>query len=152
MSTLDHRFAVAPMMDWTDRHCRYFHRRLTRRALLFTEMLTAEAVIRGERARLLDFDAAEHPLVLQLGGAAPARLGIAAEIGAQWGYDGLNLNVGCPSDRVRSGRFGACLMAEPETVAACVAAMARASGLPVSVKCRIGIDGRESREDFHHFV
>ncbi len=152
MSTLDHRFAVAPMMDWTDRHCRYFHRRLTRRALLFTEMLTAEAVIRGERARLLDFDAAEHPLVLQLGGAEPGRLGIAAEIGAQWGYDGLNLNVGCPSDRVRSGRFGACLMAEPETVAACVAAMARASGLPVSVKCRIGIDGRESREDFHHFV
>ncbi len=140
------------MMDWTDRHCRYFHRRLTRHALLFTEMLTAEAVIRGDRARLLDFDAAEHPVVLQLGGADPARLAEAARIGQAWGYDGLNLNVGCPSDRVQSGRFGACLMAEPDLVADCVAAMAGASALPVTVKCRIGIDGRESREDFHHFV
>ena len=132
MIRLDHRFAVAPMMDWTDRHCRYFHRLLSRRALLFTEMLTAEAVIRGNRSRLLDFDAAEHPVVLQLGGAEPERLARAAEIGAAWGYDGLNLNVGCPSERVRTGRFGACLMAEPERVAASVAAMAEASGLPVS--------------------
>ena len=140
------------MMDWTDRHCRYFHRRLTRRALLFTEMLTAEAVIRGDRARLLDFDTAEHPVVLQLGGADPARLAEAARIGAAWSYDGLNLNIGCPSDRVQSGRFGACLMAEPDLVAECVAAIAGATALPVTVKCRIGIDGRESREDFLHFV
>ena len=152
MSDLDHRFCVAPMMDWTDRHCRYFHRQLSRRALLHTEMVTAEAVIRGNRERLLGFDPAEHPVVLQLAGAEADRLALAAEIGAGWGYDAINLNVGCPSDRVKSGHFGACLMAEPERVAAGVAAMKRASGLAVTVKCRIGIDGRESREEFHHFV
>ena len=117
------RFSVAPMMDWTDRHCRFFHRLLTRRARLYTEMVTADAVVFGPRERLLGFDAFEHPVALQLGGADPGRLAEAARIGADWGYDEINLNCGCPSDRVQSGRFGACLMREPELVADCVAAM-----------------------------
>src|SRR5918996_3625361 len=143
MSRLDHRFCVAPMMDWTDRHCRFFHRLLTRRALLYTEMVTAEAVIHGDRHRLLAFNQEEHPVALQLGGSDPARLAEAAAIGAGFGYDEINLNVGCPSDRVQEGRFGACLMAEPNLVADCVAAMKRAVNVPVTVKCRIGIDDQE---------
>ncbi len=131
------------MMDWTDRHCRVFHRQLTRRALLYTEMLTTGAVIHGDRARLLGFDASEHPVALQLGGSDPRELAEAARIGEGFGYDEINLNVGCPSDRVKDGRFGACLMAEPELVAACVAAMKRAVAVPVTVKCRIGIDDQD---------
>jgi tRNA-dihydrouridine synthase A len=134
------------MMDWTDRHCRVFHRVLTRRALLYTEMLTTGAVIFGDRARLLVFDPCEHPLALQLGGSDPQHLATAAEIGEAFGYDEINLNVGCPSDRVKDGRFGACLMAEPDLVAACVAAMKRAVKIPVTVKCRIGIDDQDPEE------
>jgi tRNA-dihydrouridine synthase A len=131
------------MMDWTDRHCRVFHRLLTRRALLYTEMVTTGAVIHGDRARLLGFDASEHPVALQLGGSDPADLATSARIGEDFGYDEINLNVGCPSDRVKDGRFGACLMAEPELVADCVAAMKRAVRIPVTVKCRIGIDDQD---------
>lgn len=134
------RLSVAPMMDWTDRACRGFHRLLSRRALLYTEMVTAPAVIHGDRARLLDYDAAEHPLALQLGGSEPAQLAEAARIGAGWGYDEINLNVGCPSDRVQSGCFGAVLMTRPDLVAECVAAMIAASPVEVTVKCRIGVD------------
>jgi tRNA-dihydrouridine synthase A len=143
MSSLSHRFAIAPMMEWTDRHCRVLHRGLTRRALLYTEMVTAEAVIRGDRARLLGFDAREHPLALQLGGSEPARLAEAAKIAEGFGYDEINLNVGCPSDRVQSGRFGACLMREPQLVADCVAAMRAVVKAPVTVKCRIGVDDQD---------
>jgi tRNA-dihydrouridine synthase A len=139
----DFSFSVAPMMDWTDRHCRVFHRQLTRRALLYTEMVTTGAVIHGDRSRLLGFDAGEHPVALQLGGSEPADLATSAEIGEDFGYDEINLNVGCPSDRVKDGRFGACLMAEPDLVARCVAAMKRAVRIPVTVKCRIGIDDQD---------
>lgn len=138
-----HRFTVAPMMDWTDRHCRVFHRLLTRRARLYTEMVTTGAVIHGDRARLLGFDASEHPVALQLGGSNPVDLAAAAKIGEDFGYDEINLNVGCPSDRVKEGRFGACLMAEPDLVADGVAAMRRAVRIPVTVKCRIGIDDQD---------
>jgi tRNA-dihydrouridine synthase A len=141
--SLDTRFSIAPMMDWTDRHCRFFHRLMTRRARLYTEMLTTGAVIHGDRARLLGFDASEHPVALQLGGSNPDDLATAAKIGEQFGYDEINLNVGCPSDRVKDGRFGACLMAEPELVARGVAAMKDAVGIPVTVKCRIGIDEQD---------
>ena len=137
------RFSVAPMMDWTDRHCRAFHRLMTRRARLYTEMLTSGAIIHGDRRRLLAFDDCEHPVALQLGGSDPRDLAIAARIGEDFGYDEINLNVGCPSDRVKEGRFGACLMAEPELVASCVAAMKRAVAIPVTVKCRIGIDDQD---------
>ena len=137
------RFNVAPMMDWTDRHCRVFHRLMTRRARLYTEMLTTGAVIHGDRARLLGFDASEHPVALQLGGSEPRDLATAAKIGEDFGYDEINLNVGCPSDRVKDGRFGACLMAEPGLVAAGVEAMKRAVGIPVTVKCRLGIDDQD---------
>jgi tRNA-dihydrouridine synthase A len=140
------------MMDWTDRHCRFFHRQLTRRALLYTEMVTAEAVLHGDRGRLLGFSEIEHPVALQLGGSDPDRLAEAARIGASEGYDEINLNVGCPSDRVQSGRFGACLMAEPELVADCVAAMAARVAVPVTVKCRIGIDDQDGEADFARFV
>jgi len=140
------------MMDWTDRHCRVFHRQLTRHALLYTEMVTAEAVLYGPRDRLLGFDAVEHPLALQLGGSDPVKLAEAAAIGADYGYDEINLNVGCPSDRVQEGRFGACLMAEPELVARCVAAMQARVRVPVTVKCRIGIDDQDSEADFERFV
>jgi tRNA-dihydrouridine synthase A len=146
MSKLDRILAVAPMMDWTDRHCRFFHRGLTRRALLYTEMVTAEAVIRGDRERLIGFRDEEHPVALQLGGSEPARLGEAARIGAEFGYDEINLNVGCPSDRVQSGAFGACLMREPELVGACIAAMQAAVDVPVTVKCRIGVDDQDPEE------
>jgi len=138
-----HRFCVAPMMDWTDSPCRVLHRALSARALLYTEMVTAEAVLHGDRGRLLAFDAAEHPLGLQLGGSDPAKLAEAAKIAEGFGYDEINLNVGCPSDRVQSGRFGACLMREPKLVAEGVAAMARAVAIPVTVKCRIGVDDQE---------
>jgi tRNA-dihydrouridine synthase A len=131
------------MMDWTDRHCRFFHRLMTRRARLYTEMLTTGAIVHGDRARLLQFDATEHPVALQLGGSNPEDLATAASIGEQFGYDEINLNVGCPSDRVKDGRFGACLMADPELVARCVAAMKRAVKIPVTVKCRIGIDEQD---------
>jgi tRNA-dihydrouridine synthase A len=134
------------MMDWTDRHCRVFHRLLTRRARLYSEMVTADAVAFGPRERLIGFDACEHPIALQLGGAEPARLAEAARIGGEFGYDEINLNCGCPSDRVQSGRFGACLMREPALVAECVAAMAAATKAPVTVKCRIGVDEQEPRE------
>jgi tRNA-dihydrouridine synthase A len=131
------------MMDWTDRHCRVFHRLLTRRARLYTEMLTTGAIIHGDRGRLLGFDVSEHPVALQLGGSDPRDLATAARIGEEFGYDEINLNVGCPSDRVKDGRFGACLMAEPKLVAACVDAMKRAVSIPVTVKCRIGIDNQD---------
>jgi tRNA-dihydrouridine synthase A len=131
------------MMDWTDRHCRRLHRTLSRRARLYTEMLTADAVIHGDRARLLGFDPAEHPVALQLGGSEPAKLAEAARIGAALGYDEVNLNVGCPSDRVQSGRFGACLMAEPALVAECMAAIRTAVAVPATVKCRIGVDEQD---------
>ncbi len=131
------------MMDWTDRHCRVFHRLLSRRARLYTEMLTTGAILHGDRARLLGFDASEHPLALQLGGSDPAALATSAKIGEDFGYDEINLNVGCPSDRVKDGRFGACLMAEPELVASCVDAMKRAVKIPITVKCRIGIDDQD---------
>jgi tRNA-dihydrouridine synthase A len=139
----DYRFSVAPMMDWTDRHCRVFHRHLTKRARLYTEMLTSSAIIHGERNRLLGFDGSEHPVALQLGGSDARDLATSAKIGEDFGYDEINLNVGCPSDRVRDGRFGACLMAEPALVAACVEAMKRAVKIPVTVKCRIGIDDQD---------
>jgi tRNA-dihydrouridine synthase A len=142
----DYRFSVAPMMDWTDRHCRVFHRMLTRRARLYTEMLTTGAIIHGGRQRLLGFDASEHPVALQLGGSEPRDLAQAAVIGEDFGYDEINLNVGCPSDRVKDGRFGACLMAEPDLVAEGVAAMKRAVKIPVTVKCRIGIDDQDPEE------
>src|SRR5512138_278447 len=131
------------MMDWTDRHCRVFHRLMTRRARLYTEMLTSGAILHGDRRRLLAFDASEHPVALQLGGSSPADLANAAKIGEDLGYDEINLNVGCPSDRVKDGRFGACLMAEPALVADCVAAMKRAVKIPVTLKCRIGIDDQD---------
>ena len=131
------------MMDWTDRHCRVFHRLMTRRARLYTEMLTTGAILHGDRNRLLGFDASEHPVALQLGGSAPSDLATAARIGEDFGYDEINLNVGCPSDRVKDGRFGACLMAEPALVADCVRAMKRAVNIPVTVKCRIGIDDQD---------
>lgn len=131
------------MMDWTDRHCRFFHRQLTRRALLYTEMVVADAVIHGERQRLLGFDPVEHPVALQLGGSEPAKLAEAARVGAAFGYDEVNLNVGCPSDRVQSGAFGACLMRAPGLVADCVAAMKAAVAVPVTVKCRIGVDEQD---------
>jgi tRNA-dihydrouridine synthase A len=140
---LDRRFAIAPMMDWTDRHCRVFHRLMTRRARLYTEMLTTGAILHGDRQRLLGYDASEHPVALQLGGSEPRDLAASAKIGEDFGYDEINLNVGCPSDRVKDGRFGACLMAEPALVAEGVAAMKRAVGIPVTVKCRIGIDDQD---------
>jgi tRNA-dihydrouridine synthase A len=140
------------MMDWTDRHCRFFHRLMTREALLYTEMLTTGAVIHGDRARLLAFDPAEHPVALQLGGCEPRELAAAAKIGADLGYDEINLNVGCPSDRVQDGRFGACLMAEPTRVADCVAAMKAAVRVPVTVKCRLGVDDQDTEESLDRFV
>ncbi|MBB3656451.1 tRNA-dihydrouridine synthase A [Rhizobium sp. BK650] len=136
-------FAVAPMIDWTDRHCRYFHRQISRNALLYTEMVVADAIIHGPRERLLSFDPAEHPVALQLGGSDPAKLAEAVRIAEPYGYDEINLNVGCPSDRVQSGTFGACLMQTPETVADCVAAMKTVAKVPVTVKCRIGVDEQD---------
>jgi tRNA-dihydrouridine synthase A len=143
LKTQDYFFSVAPMMDWTDRHCRVFHRLMTRRARLYTEMLTTGAIIHGDRRRLLGFDSSEHPLALQLGGSDPRDLATSAKIGEDFGYDEINLNVGCPSDRVQDGRFGACLMADPALVAEGVRAMKLAVNVPVTVKCRIGIDDQD---------
>ena len=140
------------MMEWTDRHCRFFHRLLTRRALLYTEMLTTGAVLHGDRARLLRYDPAEHPLALQLGGSDPQALAACARIGAELGFDEINLNAGCPSDRVQDGRFGACLMAEPALVGDAVAAMKAAASVPVTVKCRIGIDEQDPEEALEVFT
>src|SRR5580698_569822 len=137
---------VAPMMDWTERHCRYFHRLLSPRARLYTEMVTSAALVRGRQLRLLEHSQQEHPVALQLGGSDPRELAEAARYGAEAGYDEINLNVGCPSDRVQSGRFGACLMREPALVAECVAAMMSAVKIPVTVKCRIGVDEQDPRE------
>jgi tRNA-dihydrouridine synthase A len=144
--TLDRLFCIAPMMEWTDRHCRFFHRLLTRRALIYTEMITTGAVLHGDRARLMAFDPAERPVALQLGGCDPQKLATCARIAEDFGYDEVNLNVGCPSERVREGRFGACLMAEPALVGDCVAAMKSATKLPVTVKCRIGIDDQDPQQ------
>jgi tRNA-dihydrouridine synthase A len=143
MTACRHPIAIAPMMDWTDRHCRFLHRQLTRHALLHTEMITADAIIHGDRQHLLGFSPAEHPVALQLGGSDPARLAEAARIGTDFGYDQINLNVGCPSDRVKSGTFGACLMLRPTLVAECVAAMKSAIDVPVTVKCRLGVDDQD---------
>jgi len=147
-----HRFCVAPMMDWTDRHCRVFHRHLSRHALLYTEMITAQAIRHGDRHRLLGFDPLEQPVALQLGGSDAVMLSEAAKIGEDYGYCEINLNVGCPSDRVQKGRFGACLMAEPQLVADCVAAMRDAVKIPVTVKCRIGIDDQDESEGLDRFI
>jgi tRNA-dihydrouridine synthase A len=146
------RFSVAPMMDWTDRHCRYLHRLLSARALLFTEMVTSAAIVHGPRERLLGFDPVEQPVAVQLGGSDPKELAEATRIAAEFGYAEVNLNVGCPSDRVQSGRFGACLMAESTLVAECVRAMRDASDMPVTVKCRIGIDDQDTEATLDRFV
>ena len=140
------------MMDWTDRHCRYFHRQLSPSARLFSEMVTTGAIIHGDKPRHLDFNAAEHPVVLQLGGGDPEALAQSSEIAQQWGYDEVNLNVGCPSGRVQKNKIGACLMLEPELVQQCVASMIASVDIPVSVKCRLGVDEHDSYEDLHRFV
>ncbi|MFP9136873.1 tRNA dihydrouridine(20/20a) synthase DusA [Devosia sp. XGJD_8] len=146
------RFSVAPMMDWTDRHCRYLHRLLTREALLFTEMVTSAAIVHGDAQRHLRFDPVEQPVALQLGGSDPAELAKATRLAHDAGYAEINLNVGCPSDRVQSGRFGACLMAEPDLVAECVRAMRDATDRPVTVKCRIGIDDQDTEQSLDRFA
>jgi len=147
-----HRFSVAPMLDWTDRHCRYFHRLLSQHSLLYTEMVTTGALLQGDRHRFLQLNPAENPVVFQLGGSNPQDLALCAGMVEDYGYDEVNLNVGCPSDRVQNGRFGACLMAEPGLVAECVAAMQQAVHIPVTVKCRIGIDERDSYQELVQFV
>src|ERR1700712_2437039 len=147
-----HLLSIAPMMDWTDRHCRVLHRGLTSRAVLYTEMLTTGAILHGDRRRLLAFDASEHPVALQLGGSDPADLVEAGRIGEAEGYDEINLNVGCPSDRVQAGRFGAGLMREPELVAECMAALGAAVRVPVTVKCRIGVDDQDPEESLFGLV
>lgn len=147
-----HRFCIAPMLDWTDRHCRYFHRLISKHAFLYTEMVTTGALIHGDHHHFLQFNAAEHPIAFQLGGSNPRELAICAKMIEDYGYNEVNLNVGCPSDRVQNGRFGACLMAEPELVAECVAAMSQVVSIPVTVKSRIGIDDRDSYEELVNFI
>jgi len=147
-----YRVSVAPMMDWTDRHCRWFHRQLSKRAWLYTEMVVADAIIHGKRDYLLDFHEAEHPVVLQIGGSDPVKLAEASKIGEQWGYDELNINIGCPSDRVQSGSFGACLMLEPDLVAECFVAMQEAVNIPVTVKCRLGVDDQDVEKTLPTFM
>ncbi|PKM11756.1 MAG: tRNA dihydrouridine(20/20a) synthase DusA [Gammaproteobacteria bacterium HGW-Gammaproteobacteria-3] len=147
-----HRFCVAPMLDWTDRHCRYFYRLLSKQAFLYTEMVTTGALLHGDKHRFLNFDASEHPVAFQLGGSVPGELAVCAKMVEDYGYDEVNLNVGCPSDRVQNGRFGACLMATPGLVAECVAAMKQAVSIPVTVKSRIGIDEQDSYEELAYFV
>ena len=144
--------SIAPMMDWTDRHCRYFYRLLSKNTQLYTEMITSKAILRGDKNRLLDFNASEHPLTLQLGGSDPKEMAECAQIAQKWGYDEVNINVGCPSDRVHSGSFGACLMKEPDLVAACVESMIEKCDIPVTVKSRIGIDDMESYDELSDFV
>ncbi len=146
------KVSVAPMMDWTDKHCRYFFRLLSTSTQLYTEMIISKAILRGDKNRLLDYNSSEHPLVLQLGGSDPKEMAQCAHIAKQWGYDEVNINVGCPSDRVLSGSFGACLMKEPDLVASCVESMIDASDIPVSVKSRIGIDDMESYNRLSDFV
>ena len=148
----DFRVSVAPMMDWTDRFCRYFHRALSKRIWLYTEMVVADAVIHGDRDYLLGFDESEHPVALQIGGSDPAKLAEASKIGEDFGYDEININIGCPSDRVQSGRFGACLMAEPDLVAECYSAMQAAVDIPVTVKCRLGIDDQDIDQTLPGFM
>lgn len=149
---IDRRLSVAPMLDWTDRHCRFFHRLISDQVLLYTEMVTTPAILRGESKKYLDFSAAEHPVALQLGGSDAADLALCAKIAEDMGYAEVNLNVGCPSDRVQKGRFGACLMKEPELVASCFSAMQSAVNIPVTIKSRIGVDDDDSFEAFEHFV
>lgn len=149
---LSHRFCVAPMLDWTDRHCRYFHRLLSKNALLYTEMVTTGALIHGNSQRFLQFNSEEHPVALQLGGSNPRDLAICTKMAEDFGYDEVNLNVGCPSDRVQNGKFGACLMAEPQLVADCISAMQANVKIPVTVKSRIGIDERDSYEELTQFI
>jgi tRNA-dihydrouridine synthase A len=144
--------SVAPMMDWTDRHCRWFHRQLSNHAELYTEMVVADAMIHGPRERLLGFDDIEHPVVLQIGGSDPVKLAEASIIGEGFGYDGININIGCPSDRVQSGRFGACLMTEPHLVAECFQAMSAAVSVPVTVKCRLGVDDQIVQQTLPEFL
>ncbi len=151
-SAFEKTFSVAPMMEWTDRHCRFFHRILSRRAILYTEMVTSAAVIHGDRERLLGFSPEEHPVVCQIGGSDPAEMAESARIVAERGYDAININVGCPSDRVQKGRFGAILMKEPRTVAACASAMMDAVDIPVTVKCRVGVDDMDTDADLDHFM
>ncbi|SFV80577.1 tRNA dihydrouridine synthase A [hydrothermal vent metagenome] len=147
-----HKFSVAPMMDWTDRHCRYFYRLMSKHSQLYTEMVTTKAILHGDRHRLLDYHQSEHSLVLQLGGSDPGEMAQCAKIAQDWGYDEVNINVGCPSDRVQSGSFGACLMQTPQLVAECVDAMKQASDIPVTVKSRIGVDDMESYDELVNFV
>jgi tRNA-dihydrouridine synthase A len=152
VTSLCRRLSVAPMLDWTDRHYRYFVRLITQHTLLYSEMVTTGALVHGDPQRFLQFDPAEHPLALQLGGSDPNDLARCAKMGANWGYDEINLNVGCPSDRVQNGRFGACLMAEPQLVAECVAAMKNAVTIPITVKTRIGIDDRDRYAELVDFI
>lgn len=152
MTTLDRRLSVAPMMDWTDRHCRYFHRLLTEHTLLYTEMVTTGAILHGNTERFLRYDEAEHPVALQLGGSNPQDLSACAKMAEERGYDEVNLNCGCPSDRVQNGSFGACLMLEPDLVADCIRAMQDACNIPVTVKCRIGVDDQDDYEDLQNFT
>ena len=147
-----HKFSVAPVMDWTDRHCRYFHRLMAKHAQLYTEMITSKAIIHGDKNRLLDYHDGEHPLVLQLGGSDPSEMAQCAKIAQDWGYDEVNINAGCPSDRVQSGSFGACLMNTPQVVAQCVDAMKQVSDLPITLKSRIGVDDMESYEKLANFI
>jgi tRNA-dihydrouridine synthase A len=147
-----HRLSVAPMMDWTDRHCRVFHRQMTQRAMLYTEMVTAPAIVHGPKPRLLDFSPVEHPVALQLGGSDPAELAEAVRLSRPWGYDEVNLNCGCPSDRVQSGCFGAVLMERPDLVADCLRAMIGETDVPVTVKCRIGVDDQDPEEILPRFI
>ena len=152
MKKLNRKFTVAPMLDWTDRHCRFFHRLLTKEAILYTEMVTTGAILYGDPARQLRFNSQEHPVALQLGGSEPQELAQCARIAQDYGYDEINLNVGCPSERVQKGAFGACLMAEPQLIAECVSAMQAAVAIPITVKNRIGIDDQEDYADLHHFI
>lgn len=152
MKKLSHRFCVAPMMDWTDRHCRYFLRLISKHTLLYTEMITTGALLHGDTKRFLRFDAAEHPVAIQLGGSNPLELAQCSRLAEQAGYAEINLNVGCPSDRVQNGMMGACLMAEPVLVARCVATMQAAVNIPVTVKCRIGIDDMDSYQELASFI
>ena len=149
---INRRFSVAPMLDWTDRHCRYFHRLLSKHALLYTEMVTTGALIHGDKHRFLQFNASENPVAFQLGGSNPKDLAVCAKMVEEYGYDEINLNVGCPSDRVQNGSFGACLMAEPALVAECIAAMSQVVSIPVTVKSRIGIDDKDSYEELVQFI
>ncbi|MCK5897574.1 MAG: tRNA dihydrouridine(20/20a) synthase DusA [Methylococcales bacterium] len=152
MSAMNHLFSVAPMLDWTDRHCRYFYRLMSKKALLYTEMVTTGALIHANQHRFLQFNPEENPLALQLGGSDPQELALCARMAQDYGYDEVNLNVGCPSDRVQNGQFGACLMAKPALVAECVNAMTQAVAIPVTVKSRIGIDMQDSYEELTDFI